>query len=289
MQNIAELFRDIGEQLNKNKAAAETKKTERKAKNQAKRDNLKNRNEAKIKLLNLSSQLFKNNMIDRPLFRKMWNIANPTSAYQLKSIQNSIETLQSLSTNESNQVIKKRDFIPKSKEIKNSRNESNTVIKKRDFIPKSKEIKQVFKQISDNSFRFYKNPNEKDILNVADIFYKNIDFQIPKNHDYINFKKQIKKTYIYPFSGYFTDLNKFVNEIFNKQKFTFKINISFGYTLITEEKETLGAGNYDDADVYKISFKFFDASTNTRIFKNPVLIDNKKDVEKFVMLVKMKK
>ena len=102
MQNIAELFRDIGEQLNKNKAAAETKKTERKAKNQAKRDNLKNRNEAKIKLLNLSSQLFKNNMIDRPLFRKMWNIANPTSAYQLKSIQNSIETLQSLSTNESN-------------------------------------------------------------------------------------------------------------------------------------------------------------------------------------------
>ena len=48
MQNIAELFRDIGEQLNKNKAAAEAKKTEIKAKNQAKKDNLKNRNEAKI-------------------------------------------------------------------------------------------------------------------------------------------------------------------------------------------------------------------------------------------------
>jgi hypothetical protein len=39
--------------------------------------------------------------------------------------------------NESNQVIKKRDFIPKSKEIKNSRNESNTVIKKRDFIKRN--------------------------------------------------------------------------------------------------------------------------------------------------------
>jgi hypothetical protein len=55
----------------------------------------------------------------------MWNIANPTSAYQLKSIQNSIETLQSLSTNESNQVIKKRDFIPKSKEIKKGLEEIN--------------------------------------------------------------------------------------------------------------------------------------------------------------------
>ncbi len=32
MQNIAELFRDIGEQLNKKKAAVEAKKTERKAK-----------------------------------------------------------------------------------------------------------------------------------------------------------------------------------------------------------------------------------------------------------------
>ena len=154
MQNIAELFRDIGEQLNKNKAAAETKKTERKAKNQAKRDNLKNRNEAKIKLLNLSSQLFKNNMIDRPLFRKMWNIANPTSAYQLKSIQNSIETLQSLSTNESNQVIKKRDFIPK-----------------------SKEIKKGLEEINESSFKFYKKPNENDILKVANKIYKNINFQ----------------------------------------------------------------------------------------------------------------
>lgn len=119
MKNIAELFREIGEQLNKNKAAEEAKKTERKAKNQARKDNLKNRNEAKIKLLNLSSQLFKNNMIDRPLFRKMWNIANPTSAYQLKSIENSIETLQALqSDNESYAVIKKSAFIPKSKQIK---------------------------------------------------------------------------------------------------------------------------------------------------------------------------
>ena len=105
MKNIAELFREIGEQLNKNKAAEEARKKERKVKNQARKDNLKNRNEAKIKLLNLSSELFKNNLIDRPLFRKMWNIANPTSAYRLKSIENSIETLQSLSRNESEQVF----------------------------------------------------------------------------------------------------------------------------------------------------------------------------------------
>ena len=61
------------------------------------------------------------------------------------------------------------------------------------------------------------------------------------------------------------------------------MNISFAFTLIQEVNETLGAGNYDDDDVYKITFKFYDASTNTRAFTNPYLIDNKKDVEKFIM------
>ena len=30
--------------------------------------------------------------------------------------------------------------------------------------------------------------------------------------------------------------------------------------------------------IQQITFKFYDASTNTRIFKNPVLIDNKKEL-----------
>ena len=74
--------------------------------------------------------------------------------------------------------------------------------------------------------KFYKKPNENDILKVANKFYKNINFQIPRNHDYSNFKKEIKKTYNMPFSGDFQDLNKFLNEIFIRQKHTFKINVS---------------------------------------------------------------
>ncbi len=59
----------------------------------------------------------------------------------LKSIENSIETLHALSKNKPNEVIKKKDFIPKSKNTKNK-----------------------FEQKGEDSFIFYKQPNEKDIL-----------------------------------------------------------------------------------------------------------------------------
>ena len=61
--------------------------------------------------------------------------------------------------------------------------------------------------------------------------------------------------------------------IFNQQKYRYKINISFAFTLIKEEIEN---------KVYEIKFKFFDASTNTRIFDHLQTIDNKHDIDKLV-------
>ena len=48
------------------------------------KENLKQRNEAKEKLLTLARGLFKSEKINKPLFNKMWNIASPASAYRLK-------------------------------------------------------------------------------------------------------------------------------------------------------------------------------------------------------------
>ena len=56
-----------------------------------------------------------------------------------------------------------------------------------------------------------------------------------------------------------------------KQKYTYKINISFEFILLRE-----------DIDAEKrttVQLKLFKASTNTRIFDHPTAIDSKTDVE----------
>ena len=48
------------------------------------KESLRQRNEAKEKLLTLARGLFKREQIKKPLFNKMWNIASPASAYRLE-------------------------------------------------------------------------------------------------------------------------------------------------------------------------------------------------------------
>ena len=54
------------------------------------KEDLRQRNEAKEKLLTLARSLFKSEKISKPLFNKMWNIASPASAYRLKRINQAI-------------------------------------------------------------------------------------------------------------------------------------------------------------------------------------------------------
>ena len=56
------------------------------------KESLRQRNEAKDKLLTLARDLFKSEKISKPLFNKMWNIASPASAYRLKSINEAIQS-----------------------------------------------------------------------------------------------------------------------------------------------------------------------------------------------------
>ena len=62
------------------------------------------------------------------------------------------------------------------------------------------------------------------------------------------------------------------------KKISFKINISFGFTLISESMNI-----NKDIKEFLVEFKFFYALPNTRIFTHPKLKDNKKIVKMFIM------
>ena len=54
--------------------------------------------------------------------------------------------------------------------------------------------------LDSKEFKFKKEPNGNDILKCANKFYKSEDITIPKNHDYINLKKEKKKTFNYAYN-----------------------------------------------------------------------------------------
>ena len=70
--------------------------------------------------------------------------------------------------------------------------------------------------------------------------------------------------------------------IYNNQKHTFKINISFGFTLIRERDELYQEENKN----YNVKFKLYHATPNTRITSHPTTIDNKNDVDKLIKQIR---
>ena len=129
-------------------------------------------------------------------------------------------------------------------------------------------------KIDSDTFIFKKIPQANEILKYANKFYNNKKISIPKNFDYTNFKKEKKKTFNYAYNDEPLELSQLLYSIFNQQKYRYKINISFAFTLIKEERI--------DKNTYEIKFKFFDASTNTRIFEHPRTIDNKQNIDALV-------
>ena len=124
-------------------------------------------------------------------------------------------------------------------------------------------------------FKFKREPNGNDILKCANKFYKSEDISIPKNYDYINLKKEKKKTFDYAYNDEPLELSNLLYSIFNQQKYRYKIHISFSFTLIYEDYDS-------ETKEYSIQFMFFKASTNTRILDYPRTIDNKQDIDKLV-------
>ena len=131
-------------------------------------------------------------------------------------------------------------------------------------------------EIESNKFQFNVLPKANDILRCANKFYQNVGITIPRNHDYTNFKSEKKKTFNFKYNDEPLELENILYSIFNKQKYRYKINISFSFTLIKEENSN---------KTFTVEFKFYDASTNTRLFDHPQTIDNKNDIDKLVQNV----
>ena len=153
------------------------------------KESLRQRKEAKEELLRFARGLFKSEKINKPLFNKMWNIASPASAYRLKSINEAIQSLEILKAdNNDNQKTKKKDFTNIYKSVKKG---------------------YYYKELGLSKFKFYYAPQPNDILTVAYKYYRNVNYTLPKNHDYLNFNKDIKKTFNYKFDGEYSEILNF--------------------------------------------------------------------------------
>ncbi len=107
-------------------------------------------------------------------------------------------------------------------------------------------------------------------------------YQLAKNQSYIQAQQTViqnrKETFVYEFNGDILMLSTHLMSIFNQQKFTFKLSIQFSYMLIkVEEGEKKN-------DIITVEFDIHYASTQTRLkdFKNPVVVDIRKDIDDIV-------
>jgi hypothetical protein len=125
---------------------------------------------------------------------------------------------------------------------------------------------------------------------------------MPTNKNYIPWEKTQhtrKKTVILPFyyDIYQNDLTQFKSylyQIYNDQKFTFKLTFEFSFLLVLSEDARIVSESEKKKNPelkkykYKLMYNLFYPSTNTRLdsFENPVVVDNKNDIESIISKVK---
>ena len=196
---------------------------------------------------------------------------------------------------EFNDVVKKiNTATPKIKEnrMKKQEKKNEELITKIDTHLKSKFYIDV---IDNNNVNYLikSDITSKIIVNTSDHYLKFKDFKLPTNKNYVPWEKtehSRKKTQFLPFSYdiYKRDLSQFssyLHQIFNDQKFTFKITFEFSFLLILSDdyriitdKQKQENKKYEKFR-YLLKYKLFYPSTNTRIFEHPIVVDNKKDIE----------
>ena len=212
------------------------------------------RDEIKNEILQLSRRLYKDNKITKSLHNKMFNISMGYA--RLDTLQNAYKSLLEVGNNE--ELVKKHQY--------------NTLLKQKKQEHKERKLNRE-EVIDSKTYRFKFQPKPDEIARVFNNFYTTLDFKLPSNKDYPSWIDGSRKTtHNFMYSGAVGELDTLLYQVFNQQKYRFKINISFAFILI---KESQGDKNY------QVEFKFWDASTNTRIFKDTpaTTIDNKKDMD----------
>ena len=138
-------------------------------------------------------------------------------------------------------------------------------------------------------YHFYNPVTESYLYKVSEEFLKIKKYEIGSNKDYLPIEKTEhtrKKTFVYAFNGNIIKiLNNYLMNIYKQQKFTFKLTIEFSFLLVCVDDENFDMRRKGDNNNYiRVDFDLRLASTNTRPegFKNPVVVDNKKDIDKII-------
>ncbi len=193
--------------------------------------------------------------------------------------------------NESYDTLKKlKTTVRKSEELQGPTKTKKITVK--DFKKENNNKKEVLNnnnkfvikpyEIKFPSYIFYKQPTSEQLHEVSEHFLKVKEYKKGTNKDYTPLEKTEhtrKKTFVYDFNGNVTKiLGDYLLNIYRQQKFTFKLTIEFSFMRIKVEE-------VDKA--IDVEFDLRLASTNTRPegFKNPVVVDNKKDIDKLLFIL----
>ena len=199
---------------------------------------------------------------------------------------------------------RKKELIKHNKEFETTVAKVEKVIKEKK--QKLNRPRYVIKNSGyDINYLFYEDPTGLDIHDTSNHYLGFKKYSLRKPSDYKPFEKKEhnrKKTFPYainndvnvdvPFNLDNYKINvKAINEqlrnilfdIFSKQKYTFKITVQFSFLLIKEETKDEEEGDLEEYEKI-IKYRLFSASTNTRLpsLKNPVVIDNKNDLNKLM-------
>ena len=249
--------------------------------------NMKKQQKAKMDSLKdtlgtLADNLKKSKKINDSLYNRL-KIMTFSKVKESTLLEN-IKLLQDIPTT-TTKKIKVKDFKVVKSNIKQEKNKTEKLNKIKDKLIKLNAVRTIQKQfknykqsqhqvtqVDKETFEFNFQPQPNDILNAANTYYTNIKFKIPKNLDF----KILKKEYFYTFNDEPSRLNNILDDVFNKQKHTYKCNISIGFTLIKETQEKLDFKKSN----YTVQFKVYYASNNSRLLSHPVVIDSVKDNQK---------
>jgi len=254
--------------------------------------------QVKNNLIILAHDLLVSKKINDSLYRKIQLLTYSKTSE--KKLNESYDTLKKLKTTvkKSEQLqgpvktkkITVTDFKNENKFKKSVKELNETLAKKADKLKKLVTYKGFLNDKQDNIyFRFYNFITDDYLYKVSEEYLKIKNYKIGSNKDYVPIEKTEhtrKKTFVFPFTGNITKiLNNYLMNVYKQQKFTFKLTIEFSFLLIRVDNETFRPDRiWNENNYITVDFDLRLASTNTRpeFLKNPVVVDNKKDIDKII-------
>ena len=246
----------------------------------------------KMKAADLKALGFKTKAIAKT-FAKLTDVtaANYKTEHDfIEALKHKINNFKKLGL-EFNNAFKNHDVsTPKVKANREAKLEKKNqeLLQKIDKIIEIKRKKTFIKpyDIDNGYYKFYVEPTDPLLREVSEHYLTVKNYKKGNNKDYMPIEKTDhtrKKTFTYDFNGGVTKaLGVYLMNIYKQQKFTFKLTVEFSFLLIDVDHTYFKS--YVKNSYISVQFALFLASTNTRPteFKNPVVVDNKKDIDDII-------